>query len=210
MNPYELLGLEEGCTDEEITVAFRALAKEHHPDIGGNPEIFIQINIAVDILRDPYKRKMFDDFGVCMGFSEDTTRSMAIGKFRELASLWIDEQIQSRRDINIQRFFTAKLGEARNTLNHKCAEFETLITALKDRMEDVHVEDGEKNIVHEMFNFKLDQVSKGLQGIKTELHVLDFIETESKKYSSIEEMVQMVQNVQVFTTTSTGGYVRYV
>jgi curved DNA-binding protein CbpA len=203
MNPYTVLGLKEECTDEEITVAFRALAKEHHPDVGGNSECFIEINIAVDILRDPYKRQMYDNFGVCMGFSEDTTRDMALGKFRELVSLWIDEQINKQRDINIQKFFKNKIADSRDKLNRICGDCQALITAMKDRMNDVKVKEGERNIVHDMFNMKINKVTEDLQRMKMELHTLDFIETESKKYKSIEAMVQQGDNV--FTTISTGS-----
>jgi curved DNA-binding protein CbpA len=209
MNPYEMLGLEEGCTDEEITVAFRALAKEHHPDVGGDPEIFIQINIAVDVLRDPYKRRMFDEFGVCMGFSEDNTKQMALGKFRELVSQWIDVQVQNNQDINIQKFFRDKIAEARGKLNHLSNNCELAITALKERKEEVKVVDGERNIVHEMMQFKIDQLITNLQTFKMELSSLEFIEEESKKYSSMEEMQTGMMSSSSSTNSSYLQFVQF-
>ena len=32
MNPYEVLGVSENATDEEIKAAYRRLVKKYHPD----------------------------------------------------------------------------------------------------------------------------------------------------------------------------------
>ena len=41
---YEVLGLKKGATSDEIKKAYRKLAKEHHPDKGGDAKLFIKIN----------------------------------------------------------------------------------------------------------------------------------------------------------------------
>ena len=43
---YQLLGLEQTTNVEEIKIAFRKLAKAHHPDQGGNPEFFQSLSQA--------------------------------------------------------------------------------------------------------------------------------------------------------------------
>lgn len=57
MNPYEVLGLKEGATQEEIKKAYRELIKKYHPDqYGDNPlkslaeEKMREINTAYDML----------------------------------------------------------------------------------------------------------------------------------------------------------------
>lgn len=46
MNAYEILGVPFGASQEEIKKAFRALAKLHHPDLGGDAEVFKKITAA--------------------------------------------------------------------------------------------------------------------------------------------------------------------
>lgn len=47
----KLLGVDKGASKEEIRKAFTKLAKEHHPDIGGDAEIYMAMQAA-------YKRLM--------------------------------------------------------------------------------------------------------------------------------------------------------
>lgn len=59
-NLYEILGVGKKADNEEIKRAYRELSKIHHPDKGGDPEKFKEINNAYEILKDPSKREMYD------------------------------------------------------------------------------------------------------------------------------------------------------
>lgn len=45
-SPYLVLGLPEGAEMQEVKKAYRRLAKETHPDLGGDGERFKEINDA--------------------------------------------------------------------------------------------------------------------------------------------------------------------
>jgi molecular chaperone DnaJ len=74
---YETLGLSRTATDDDIKRAYRALARQYHPD--SNPDApdaeakFKEINLAYETLRDPERRRRYDVFG------EDGTRPGAGG-----------------------------------------------------------------------------------------------------------------------------------
>lgn len=57
---YETLGVPKTATSEEIKQSFRKLAKQHHPDLGGDAAKFQQINEAYEILSDADKRAHYD------------------------------------------------------------------------------------------------------------------------------------------------------
>ncbi len=60
---YKVLGVEKNATDDDIKKSFRRLAHEHHPDKGGDPLKFKDINEAYQVLGDATKRKTYDQFG---------------------------------------------------------------------------------------------------------------------------------------------------
>jgi curved DNA-binding protein len=64
---YEVLGVPRTATQKEVSAAFRKLARKHHPDLNaGDKEAearFKEISEAHDVLRDPKKRKLYDEFG---------------------------------------------------------------------------------------------------------------------------------------------------
>ena len=55
MDPYRILGVNESATDEEVTAAYRRLARKYHPDLnGGSPEAeerMKEVNTAYDAIR---------------------------------------------------------------------------------------------------------------------------------------------------------------
>ena len=63
---YEVLGLSRSATDAEIKRAFRALARELHPDVSHAPDAeqrFREVAEAYEVLSDPESRATYDRFG---------------------------------------------------------------------------------------------------------------------------------------------------
>eukprot|EP00744_Colponema_vietnamica_P000383 GILI01000678.1.p2 GENE.GILI01000678.1~~GILI01000678.1.p2 ORF type:complete len:432 (-),score=173.40 GILI01000678.1:570-1865(-) len=60
---YEILGVEKTASTEEIKKAFRKAAVKHHPDKGGDVEKFKEMASAYEVLSDPEKRRIYDEFG---------------------------------------------------------------------------------------------------------------------------------------------------
>ena len=63
MDYYELLGVSKSASEKDLKSAFKKKAMQYHPDKGGDPDKFKQINEAYQVLSDTQKRQMYDQFG---------------------------------------------------------------------------------------------------------------------------------------------------
>lgn len=66
-NPYEVLGVSPGCSEEELKSAYRKLAKKYHPDL--NPgdaqaaQRMNEINAAYEQIKNPHSTPGYSPYG---------------------------------------------------------------------------------------------------------------------------------------------------
>lgn len=72
---YEVLEISKKATPQEIKKAFRKLSKKYHPDLNQDnreeaKQKFVEIANAYEILKNPQKRKDYDDckINLCSGY----------------------------------------------------------------------------------------------------------------------------------------------
>src|SRR5438270_7458489 len=64
---YQLLGVSRKADEKEIKAAYRKLARKYHPDVNPNDKTaegrFKEVSAAYEVLSDPDKRKLYDQYG---------------------------------------------------------------------------------------------------------------------------------------------------
>ena len=77
MDHYSTLGVDRNAGPDEIKLAYRRMANQHHPDRGGDKSKFQEVQAAYETLSDPEKRQQYDNphpqgfhFGGPAGFEE--------------------------------------------------------------------------------------------------------------------------------------------
>lgn len=90
---YHALGVKPGATQDEIKKSYRKLARELHPDLNPNDakatERFKEVSAAYEVLSDPDKRALYDEFGeeaLRQGFDADQAR--AFNQWQKQQQAW--------------------------------------------------------------------------------------------------------------------------
>lgn len=68
--PYEVLGVSAAASQSDLRRAYRRLARQTHPDLGGTPEKFRQVQLAWERIGTPEDRTRYDN-GRRSGVSEE-------------------------------------------------------------------------------------------------------------------------------------------
>jgi len=106
---YEVLGLARTADEEEIRRAFRALARELHPDVSNEPEAeerFREVSAAYSVLSKPSARFLYDRFGF-RGRGDGGFGPRGWRKSRVLAEVEIDA-LEADRGTRREVRFTAE------------------------------------------------------------------------------------------------------
>jgi molecular chaperone DnaJ len=100
---YEVLGVPKNAAPEQVKKAYRKLARQYHPDVNPDKaeaeEKFKEVSEAYEVLMDPQKRQVYDQFG-----HEGVRSSFGSGGFQ-----WSDFTHQSDIEDLFGRIFSGDI-----------------------------------------------------------------------------------------------------
>ena len=120
---YQILGVNENASQDDIKRAYRKLALEHHPDKGGDESKFKKISESYDTIGDENKRSQYDNQ------RRNPFANMGGGGFNPFEDMFNQMHSQRKRgvpdkiiEVIVTPIESYKAGEKTITYsrNHKC------------------------------------------------------------------------------------------
>jgi len=98
MSLYERLEVQKGASGEEIKKAYMKMARKHHPDKGGDAEIFKGMQEAYEVLTDEKRRQIYDMTGSIDGGNQQQQQQQGGFPFPDIfASMFGGGGMQQQR-----------------------------------------------------------------------------------------------------------------
>ena len=91
---YELFGLDTSASSSDIRKAYKKLLIKCHPDKGGDPKRFQEIQNAYEVLSDPDKKDIYDKYGEQGLKGNHSNVSQTTKQVKKCASLLFTLRIQ--------------------------------------------------------------------------------------------------------------------
>ena len=171
MNLYDILEVEKDATNDDIIKAYKRLAKKYHPDKNKEDtnEIFKEINMAYEILKDNEKRKKYDLMSLSQQIElYDTFKHVfsyltndEMGTYDKLVNFFFDNENDLKSDFD-QLDFNKIYNKIFNKLNNTSfMEIDNLMNVLWEKNKNLCDKDIILNLectMEEKFNNKFKKI----------------------------------------------------
>lgn len=205
MNLYDILGVKQNATFDEIKKAYRKLAAIHHPDKGGDEERFKVLVVAYNILSDNDKRSRYDAGETADHISRATRDddTLAISSLVELYCLIVaqgniyTEDVSEVIRINI-RHRNREIEKAIEVERNKITRFEKAMKRMKSS--------GESNIFEAASQSQINNSMVQIEKLKKQQTIgdkgLQFMEAYSYEFD--QQAINILLNHNVSFTFTQG------
>lgn len=187
MNPYETLGIGKHCSRKEIDKAYRRLSMIHHPDKGGDSKKFDEISLAVQILRDPHRRKLYDEYGLSFDMSADMMSENIKAKFKEIVDEWIRTELQLGRNVPIKNFFNEVFQQQFSAIDERKSTLNKQILYISKRKKQIRSAD-EVSIVHVLMDKQIESLKNEIMDLEKSRYFINRVKDFTNGYSSDDVM----------------------
>jgi curved DNA-binding protein CbpA len=178
MNPYEELDISRNATTEEIRQRYRILAQLHHPDKGGDEEIFKRIKLAYEILSDTIRRKEYDKTGKTHPDRDARNESLdIIGQllFRIIPNF--NPEID-----NLIGMMTEDIIKTKQELNVNITTCETYISKINKVIQRLNIKTDDENLILKFLEKQLDTRLQENLEFKRKIEICEIVLSILKDY----------------------------
>lgn len=193
---YAILGVTSAASQAEIKRAYRRLVNIMHPDKGGDPEQFVELTKAYNVLMDPKARDNYDLSGDTGDFNPLAFQMEVIDGMRDAFKAALDQTIREGLTIEDRNFITlirnivdVTLGVARKNESGSRRVLREL-HALRKRIKRTGEE---RNVFLIIIDDQVKQASAALDAATRQIRVGTRIAEELANYRDVHEVIRTMQ-----------------
>lgn len=167
-NLYDILGVDESATAEEIKEAYRNSSKENHPDKGGSSEKMAEINHAHAILINPDKRERYDNTGE----EYDQPFDQKFNSFVQEVFMALVDQCKENdiAHVDLIKAFKKHVLTVEGNIYKNKAEYKKQISKLEKVLK--RVKSSKKNLIGNVIQMNIDDLKKKIKACESDLEFI--------------------------------------
>lgn len=164
---YGVLGVARDATPEQIKTAYRAKAKQLHPDHGGGTAAFAALSAAYEVLSDAGRRAAYDRDGDVKDQRIDADLTQALSVIEQLLAQAMGEIGEDGAvHTDVVAFMAGALDATRDQIARVIAKNEREIEKLRKFAKRFSVVDGKQNRLALMVEYRIANHDKAIAGAK--------------------------------------------
>ena len=189
---YKVLGVENSSSKEEIEEAFKKIAKKLHPDLGGDKDSFIQLLNAYRILRNPEKRKLYDETGEEEILTNNDFSEMVEGLIALFISA-IASGLSEKADVDIIKVMQKAIKRDIGSIKEEEKGISKEIEKLEELESRIIKKSGGINLFSKTIMDRISNRTKNIRGLNKRKRILTLANEELDNYACITEIADVVQ-----------------
>lgn len=157
MSHYETLGLQRDASIADIKRAFRRLAREHHPDRGGDSGRMQVINEAYAVLSDPERRRHYDEHG-----TDTPDVDPIVQEARQIVTMVFAKIIDSGGSRNVLKTARSEVAKGKQQLDLQRSSFLAQLASLQKQRGKVRARSG-PNVFEGLLGQRIEAIQAQLK-----------------------------------------------
>lgn len=170
IDPYQLLGLERDADEAAVKAAYRKAAKSAHPDAGGDLDAFGRLNASYELLKDPVRRRVYDDTGYDPQLADATDLKGLLMLETLVNEMILDERAPGSFDpvAGLRRKLTDDLLKARFHI----LELERHRTRVRQHADRIGRRP-ENDVLGAMLRARAQSITEAIKGAETQISAIE-------------------------------------